>query len=377
MKLPPCLIVAVVSAFCLAPTTAWALAPGNGALSRASSSSKLRPMSTANARLRMTMGFDFRHQPRHSTSSFTKAFVSDVASFGSVVKREIRLTYGMLKSDLPTTVCLGTTCSIAFGVARAAADHWSSETSWTRLVSRALLWFLGYLYFFDIGNQMTGVEEDRSNADLAFKAQRPLATGEMTMQGAKIRHVLSGFYYVGISWWLGGIQLSACAVAWIISCQLHNFRGWGDHFVTKNYFTMSSGSVCMLVGARLLAGELRASIVPPILAALWIGLCMDVQDFRDEAGDRASGRLTTPVLWGVKTARQLWVGNVVLASAVLGYILRSCLAWPDAVILFGAIALVVRTLKNTTAKEDHTSYNGICAVGAMFFFRSPFWAHLF
>ena len=110
------------------------------------------------------------------------------------------------------------------------------------------------------------------------------------MEGARVRHIMSGIYYLGVSWLLGGLNLSLCALSWIVTSTLSNFCGWSDHFVTKNYYSMSAGAIAMLVGARLLGGEMTNSIVPPILAATWIGLSMDGQDFRDVKGDLASGR---------------------------------------------------------------------------------------
>ena len=126
-----------------------------------------------------------------------------------------------------------------------------------------------------------------------------------------------------------------------------------------------------------MAGEVDASMIPPVLAATWVGLCMDSQDLRDEVGDRESGRKTMTVLLGVEKARKAYVGMATMATSGLLYTVRDCLGWPDAVIVVGIIAHLIRTLGNKTVKEDHMTYKEICWAGFCFFCRSAFWAQTF
>lgn len=301
--------------------------------------------------------------------------VSCANEVAAAVKKEMSMTFGLLQSDIPVTIVLGTVSAVSFGLARSSA---LSGFEWVSLVFKALIWFFGYGYHFDIGNQITGVEEDKHNlGEVGCKANRPLATGAMSLEGAKIRHLLSGIYYMAVSWMFGGPELSLSALLWIVSSQLYNFHGWGDHFATKNYWTMATGSIAMLLGARTIAGEAASSVIPPILAAVWIGLCMDSQDLRDEAGDRLSGRRTTAVLLGLDKARKAYVGLAAVSTGLLMFIMQNCISWPDAIIVSGIVAHLVRTLGNETTKDDHKTYKEICLAGALFFCRSAFWAHSF
>ena len=85
-------------------------------------------------------------------------------------------------------------------------------------VTKSLAWFLGYAYSFDIGNQRAGIEEDKLNiVNVACKANRPLARGDMSVAGAEVRHIVSEIYYLAISWVFGGAKLSLPALAWIIT----------------------------------------------------------------------------------------------------------------------------------------------------------------
>ena len=204
-----------------------------------------------------------------------------------------------------------------------------------------------------------------------------MATGEMTIEGGKVRVVVSSILYMALSIAMGGTNLFLCSLLWVGSSILHNLCGWGDHFVTKNYFTMSSGSIVMLLAAREIAGDQFSSVIPPILAACWLGLSIDSQDLRDVEGDRVNGRQTTSVLLGVENARKVYVAQASATTAGLMYIMRDCVSWPDAFILVGILAHFIRTLSNTTVEDDHLTYKEICLVASLFFCRSAFWAQSF
>ena len=301
--------------------------------------------------------------------------MQDIKNASKAIKREAKMTYGLVQSDIPVTVVLGTVSAIAFALAR---DTALSSVEWVSLVLKSVSWFFAYGYQFNIGNQMNGVEEDRLNSgELSFKANRPLATGEMSMEEGEVRQIVSRVFFMVISWLLGSTELSLCALLWIGTSHGLNGMGWSNHFATKNWLGMSAGSISMLLAARKLAGETTASMIPPILAATWIGFCMDSQDLRDETGDRQVGRETTAVLLGVENARKAYVTTSAAATGALMYTVRDCLGWPDAVILAGIAAHLARTLSNDSVKDDELTYKEICLAGFAFFCRSAIWAHTF
>ena len=121
-----------------------------------------------------------------------------------------------------------------------------------------------------------------------------------------------------------------------------------------------------------------SSVVPPILAACYIGTIMDIQDFRDEAGDRASGRKTTAVVLGVKKARKVWGAQMVAMTALGAQLVHKSLSfWPDGLIGAGGLALLIGTLRGKTVQDDNKSYKNLVLYGFLVYCRSAFWAQAF
>ena len=313
---------------------------------------------------------------RGTIGGWNDKIVQGIKKVSKSIRREAKLTYGTVQSDIPVTIVLGTVSTIAFALARNTPLTFSEFVA---MLTKSIIWFFFYGYQFNIGNQMNGVEEDRLNsATLKLKASRPLATGEMTMEEGKVREVLARVAYMAISILWGGTELSLCALLWILTSHGYNGNwGWDSHFVTKNWLSMSTGSIAMLLAARNLAGEMNASMIPPIVVATWNGFCMDSQDLRDEAGDRQTGRRTTAVLFGVQTARKVYVATAAVATGIMMYAMRSCAAWPDFLVVGGIVAHFARTLTNKSVQDDELTYNEICLAGFFFFCRSAVWARTF
>ena len=172
-------------------------------------------------------------------------------------------------------------------------------------------------------------------------------------------------------------MLTLHTVWWMLSTFALNFAGWSNHFATKNYYGMTAGSAAMLLAARELSGDVISSVVPPLAAASYIGTIMDIQDFRDEVGDRAVGRKTTAVLLGVKKARKVWGVQLLASMLSFGMLVRKRLSlWPDCLVGIGGLALLVSTLRGKSVHDDNKSYKNLILYGFLVYMRSAFWANV-
>jgi len=289
---------------------------------------------------------------------------TSVALFRSLntVKKEMQETYNMLEGNLFATLTypmLGFVFPSVAVLARISGPPGAGRVA--AVLLNSLVWFLGYAYVIDIENQRHGAEEDKLN-DIGRKRNRPLVKGDWTMAGACRRTWVARGAYTAMSALIGGLPLTLCALSWIITCKiLYCFRPL--NFIVKNYICMSSGTTSIVIAAWMLAGGPMdfATIEPLLLMPLWVGLGTNVQDLRDERGDRAAGRLTVPVLIGVRRARKVWAvecGVLVVLAAC--YLLRSSATVLDVALGVGAAGLVITSLKAKDRQDDDLLYRRFC-----------------
>nr|GAT46417.1 predicted protein [Mycena chlorophos] len=180
---------------------------------------------------------------------------------------------------------------------------------------RSILYFLIFIYAFDLANQINGVAEDRIN-----KPDRPLSCGLVTLKGAYIRWYLTTGSLLGMAYAWGIPQWAAM---WVV---LTVYTSWfcGDkHWTTKNLLFMSIGSLSVLTAAWGLAAPITPHVWRSMLQlSAMFGVVASVQDMRDAAGDEVAGRRTLPILLG-SSFRWVMASIIVLAPAVgwkLGFI---------------------------------------------------------
>lgn len=219
---------------------------------------------------------------------------------------------------------------------------------------RAWVYFTGYIAMFCFSNQIVGVEEDRIN-----KPHRPLVTGAMTLEGARIRFWASALLFVA----LGAINnVLGWTLLWVTATLLHNLVAVARHWTGK-HLVMVAGVYAQL-GATW---QLITPLTP--LAWLWISVLawlllplVCIQDLRDMAGDRVVRRSTLPLIWGHWPVR-IWLGTLLfLLPVFLWIVLLAPLGltaltglWGLAVLaLCWTIAARVLLLRNPAA--DHTTY---------------------
>lgn len=266
------------------------------------------------------------------------------------ITRELWLSWRFVGRDASTTIIPGMLFLIA-----AWASHPSPATPLLPVLARGAIYFWLYVFIFCLSNQVHGVEEDRLN-----KPDRPLVRGDVSLRGAWQRWLLAMLIFPLVGWSFGVL---AWALLWQAIVVLHNFGGWGRHWVTKN-LAMTLGTLVQL-GA---AWQMAAPTISPeawrwiILISLVVFPMVTVQDLRDLAGDRATGRRTFPLVFGESPTRWLvcaaFVGVVpmlhfgLLQQAGVDAGMLLC----DAILAALCLTIAWRVLRHTGAHADHRTY---------------------
>ncbi|THV46087.1 hypothetical protein BGAL_0418g00090 [Botrytis galanthina] len=159
-------------------------------------------------------------------------------------------------------------------------------------------------------NQLRGVTEDALN-----KSWRPLPAGRISEK--QTANILYGSYPItaAISLWIGGFYP---AVLLLSACLWYNEFGGDSHPLLKNFLN-GVGITCFLAGPLeiVLQNSVMTSnsrlIVWLAIILVTIATTSHVQDLRDIARDKFSGRRTVPIAIGDMEARVLAaVGSIEL-----------------------------------------------------------------
>ena len=221
--------------------------------------------------------------------------MKDVQFYSSKLKylqdlclQELQLSYRFMWRDIPAAVLPG----VAFTLL--AVKHHGS-TDFVSALLRSLLYFYLYLYSFNLCNQYTGVEEDRIN-----KPDRPIPSGLVSVEGARFRWYIVTVLYIVTGIAIGNVW--SCFL-WIFAYSMYNYYGWSEHWVTKNSIVMPLGTVAQgWAGWTAATGDIwldQESALFVGMATLYVGVLLNLQDFRDVEGDRKAGHKTLPVQFGM------------------------------------------------------------------------------
>lgn len=265
----------------------------------------------------------------------------------TLVTSELRLFFNFTWRDWSATIIP------SLIVATCAVQH-ASLPAWN--VVRFIPWIVCYVYFFDLSNQIVGIEEDRIN-----KPDRPLPSGQITIQGAKRRWaiVLAAFLCIALL----NAKLIAPTFTWVAMTAFLSLTPFGGHWFWKNAAAIGVGTWTLLNGVYSTVAEatpLEKRIFAVI--AVWAAPAAQIQDIRDIDGDRAIGRKTLPIVAGAEQSRWLisfvclpfsyavlWAGGLISAAPVS--------------LTAGHTLLAYRVLRGADARYDHKTYMVSCPVG--------------
>jgi 4-hydroxybenzoate polyprenyltransferase len=245
------------------------------------------------------------------------------------ITRELDLFFSFSWRDWSATIIPGS----IWGLGAALSDPVSPPVLLYRF-SRLIVWLSLYVYSFNLCNQIIGISEDRLN-----KPDRPIPAGKVTPAAAKRRAKVVIVAFLAIGMFPPGVV--AETICWIVTTIWGCWVSAGHHWLGKNSVLIPAGTYALLSGAWKCLAFYTPKTHSHILAlALWAGVMTNLQDMRDVAGDRATGRRTMPVVYGDIMARRLmtflgiplgllllWVGGVLaiapailtLAHGILGY----------------------------------------------------------
>lgn len=248
-------------------------------------------------------------------------------------------------------------CSVASGGVTTNPDHTWQEVAW--IFPRTLLYMWLYVFYFDLSNQKdpNSAKEDKIN-----KPWRAIPSGRMTIEQAEKLYVVSIFVLISATGlWLGGLPE---ALLFMFESYIHDHRSGSYYWWTKNIINTMFYSTGHL-GATRVAAESLADTTLSRTGYEWIfglALCtvttIQLQDMRDQEGDRLRGRSTMPLAFGDVPTRwftsfSIWFWSIAFpmywgnGALTAGYILP---------VIIGAY-MGVRVLVQRSVKDDRLSFH--------------------
>jgi 4-hydroxybenzoate polyprenyltransferase len=239
-----------------------------------------------------------------------------------IVAGEAAVTWHLLRHNLSFGFLPPFFMAAGSILASGAALSWINVVAVT--VRLGLLCF-GFLYAFDVANQVMSIDEDRLN-----KPTRPIACGRVSPRGAALRWGASWVLLPLYAWAAAGTWPGlASALLWeAIIALFYVWPRWGDGVLGRAAFTPLAVWVQLVLTTFFVAGKAPASpwfCLPRDLALvpLWVACTIHLQEFHDVAGDAKTGRTTLATLFAANGARELRIVtalSVILFSVGLAWI---------------------------------------------------------
>ncbi|KAJ7779237.1 UbiA prenyltransferase family-domain-containing protein [Mycena metata] len=267
-----------------------------------------------------------------------------ITLLSNAIEREIRICWAFTWRDLSASVIPGAMYTTA---ALRSLESTPTASLVIQTLTRSLIYFLLYIYAFDIANQINGIAEDEVN-----KPDRPLPSGLVSLRGAYIRWyaTTAAHLVVGAAW-----GVLPWTVIWVLSTIYASFYGGDKHWVTKNILFMSVGSVCLLQAAWALVAPLTAREWRwALLLSSILGIVASVQDLRDLEGDSIAGRRTLPVVLG---SNFRWIMATIICTAPLVcWMLDLLVCYSGIGLALSMFYLAYRVFSGCTKEYDHKTY---------------------
>ncbi|KAF9073086.1 UbiA prenyltransferase family-domain-containing protein [Rhodocollybia butyracea] len=212
-----------------------------------------------------------------------------------------------------------------------------------------IVWLTPYVYWFNLWNQITGIEEDRID-----KPDRPIPSGKVTVVGAKIRWAVALTVFLSVAAYEPTLRPQT--ICWVLTSVMHCATPLGNHWFGKNCIAMTTGAWALLGGSWKAIAPLTPRTEHFILAvSLWAGLLTSIQDLRDMKGDAAIGRKTLPLVLGSSRCRRIITFFLIPASLLV--------LWGSGILSIAPASLIVvhaflgyRIMNDKGSYHDHKTY---------------------
>ncbi|KAG1813577.1 UbiA prenyltransferase family [Suillus subaureus] len=238
------------------------------------------------------------------------------------IARHLETIFLFTQNDIRTTLIPVTIFALS------AAPRYDPIHAWN-----APLWIWFHLLQFDIANQIQDPEEDRKN-----KPSRPIPAGRISVDSAAdIRWVMVPVCLM-LSLWYGTQALLASTVFAVFTIWYNELHG-DKMGLPKNVLTAILGG-CLEVGGTVAAGSCNSRMdkvgaLAVALSSTVFATTLHAQDFKDEEGDRLTGRCTLPTIFP-KAARFSMMLGIPLWSFVLSHIWKLDALSTTAFVAYGA-----------------------------------------
>jgi len=170
-------------------------------------------------------------------------------------------------------------------------------------------------------NQIVGIDEDKIN-----KPDRPLASGLINLNQAKMRLGITMVLFPTYAYFSGDLTILCSAIGWQVIMICYNYFGFDKHWFNKNIVFITTGTFVQLTAAYEY-GNLPLNVKERDLPYLWIlyislafGISLNLQDLRDVIGDQKLNRQTLPVLLGQEKSRKV-IAFIILCLPISLYII--------------------------------------------------------
>lgn len=217
-----------------------------------------------------------------------------------------------------------------------------------------MVWTSLYIYGFNIFTQLLSIEEDSIN-----KPDRPLPAKVLTVTDTWKRCIIVWLCFLSL-------PIMQPQILWetIFHVFFTLFLGAtrvGGHWLAKSCLAMGTGSFTLLSASRkLLSPPVAKTDQHMIAISVWVALITQAQDFRDQEGDKRTGRQTLPLVFGDTVARYLQA-VILLPTAYVTVCALHVGALSPTVIGILHVLIIYRTLIFRSKEADHTTYM-VCVV---------------
>lgn len=218
---------------------------------------------------------------------------------------------------------------------------------------RALTYIWLYVFHFDLSNQKDpgSIEEDKLN-----KPWRAIPSGRLTIEAAQKWYVVATCMLLTASLLLGGFPE---ALAFMVETWVYDYVGasswWGKNIINALFY--STGQLgATRVAAMKSTTMTRVGYEWCALLGLNTLTTVQIQDFRDQEGDKIRGRRTVPLVMGDGLCRVLTSIIILFWSVALPVYWESRfleVLWP---LVTGGI-VAARLLLYRSAKDDRMTFH--------------------